>query len=300
MSPVRIETDRGVRLLGWRHDLVPPHVETNHRLLLAQYPDLAGPARPAEVDLRPFMGPVLNQLALGACGPNAVMDAARTRGQIQLSLGGQPGSVLLGARLGPYWFTRFTYGLVGEDSGVDLATLVGVIAGLGFCAEEYCPYSDEQSGGYDPQNPYPFQREPSTLYLEKALLQKGKLRTSKIDDGTAAGYLKNLEIAIANQFPIPYGALVSEDFVHGNFDPTVALPATKGIPAGGHAMEYVGYGFDRLGNPAIRSRTSWGEAPFGPGSEDGTFLVSPEFVTKSTSDAWAITDAPTFLDVGGL
>ena len=244
------------------------------------------------------MGPVINQLTLGSCVSNANHDAIRTRAKILLANTGKAGSILLGSRLQTYWFIRFTYGEVDQDSGADNTTAIEVLTGLGFCAEGFWPYSDEQAATYDPSSPDPYRREPSTLSMEQATPHKQVLKANRIDSSSSDEYLLALRTSLATGYPVPFGAQVSQDFCQGNIDPTVPIPATV-TSVGGHDMWFTGYETASNGQSAFRARTSWGVAPFGPGSEDGTFLVSEDFVTQSTSDAYAIVDVPILIDSTG-
>jgi hypothetical protein len=132
---------------------------------------------PASFDGRASMGPVLDQGGLGSCMLNAFQDAIRTWAQRQTGH-----AVQLGSRLWPYWFVRWVYDEVTIDSGSDGQTIVETFRNMGNVEEAHWQYDDTCSGGYNSDAPDPFQREPSSLSMELALPQRGKLVAERLDN----------------------------------------------------------------------------------------------------------------------
>ena len=227
------------RFYGWKPS--PPDQRdfkfaTPSRLMAAMPScnDCSQPALPA-----PFE-PAFNQGAIGSCGPNSAS------GDILYDLLRRGILSQIPSRLFIYWFTRFIMGTVGQDSGVDIRSMLKALARFGWCDESLYPYNVDA-----------FTAKPS----QEAVDQAAQRRIVKYQSVPQAS--EQMRGCLAGGDPFIYGFTVYESFEAVGRSGMVPMPSMQERPVGGHAILAVGYNDGpgvQLGIPPqhYKMRNSWG------------------------------------------
>jgi C1A family cysteine protease len=240
-----------------------------HRAELAQ-------ARRSFVDLSDRLPPVVDQGALGSCGPTSIAALMSFLYPEQ----SEPFS-----RLQMYWNVRVIEGTTEEDAGVETRTLFRVAQLTGMAPEKLWPYESDGSR---------YLEEPT----EEVFNAAGAFTIDTYSRLVAASsYLACLN----SNFPIVLGFIVPESLDgddiarHG----VMAMPAAGENYVGGHVVVAVGYdtnfkssdvfkksGVDpaRMSDVAIKIRNSWGPS----WGLKGHFWMPLPFATNPSTggDAW--------------
>lgn len=205
------------------------------------------PAAPA-ADLKRLVLNVLDQLQVGSCVWNAIMQLLRMNRVLQGDV-----SPELAARLAGYVLTLLFEGEL-ADNGCDPLDAFQVLKTYGFCRESRFPYSeaaffamvaaaqkDPKAGRLPPdvERWMIDQRDKSDLDYARVI---------GTSDGDKIDQIKRL---ICAGHGSTWGGPVTNAFCEGAFDPNVPMEYPTGDIAGGHEMLIVGY--DEISAIALNS-----------------------------------------------
>lgn len=233
------------------------------------------------VDLTANMGPLLNQGALGSCGPNTASEMITYDQKVE----GLP--LIEPSRLFIYYTTRDLMGTVNQDSGVDNRTLLKALAEFGFCAESLWPYDVSI-----------FTTKPGAAAYAAALPNViTSYAAVEVD-------LQQMQACLATRFPFMFGFDVFEQIMSdaAAANGIVADPSPGETPIGGHDVTICGYTTVQMpginpGNiwPAntFRFRNHWFNEDGSPWGDGGYGYVSFKYATgPNASDFWVINAVP--------
>ncbi len=235
----------------------------------------------ATLDLSVNMGPLLDQGALGSCGPNTADEVLTFDEKVQLL------PVTYASRLFIYWYTRYLMGTVDQDSGVDNRTMLKALATYGFCSEALWPYADDDTT---------FKTQPNATAIASAL-------ANKITSYAAvAQTLAQMEGCLASGFPFIFGFDCFEQIESDQAASNGILTMPSGQPIGGHDVSIVGYSTVQAtgvkpGNvwPAgtFKFRNHWSNQDGSPWGDGGYGYIPFAYATGAhASDFWVINAVP--------
>lgn len=191
---------------------------------------------PPKVDLRSSLSAVEDQEDIGSCVANAVVGSmeylALKRTQKRFLCFKQYKDL---SRLFVYYNARRRDGCVEIDAGTTIRSAIKSLAEDGVCAEKIWPYDTSKWA----------ERPPDKAY---DLAEKRQIR-----DYYRAFDSQDIMQALALGFPVPFGAMITDDFMKVGGDGEVSMPS--GQVVGGHAMLIVGYLKD---DRKFIVRNSWG------------------------------------------
>ena len=221
-------------------------------------------AVPPSVDLRPQMGPIFDQGALGSCTANAVCGYAEYIWNFEKKTKFVP------SRLYSYYNTRALEGTTRYDSGASIRDTVKAANSNGFCHENLWPYVINKFTV----------KPPSSAYAD------GKLHPA-IKYQRVTQVQSQMKAALASGYPIILGFSVYESFESDAVAKTGIVPmpdVTTEQLLGGHAVDIVGYN-DSKNWWVVRNSwgTGWGD--------QGYFYVPYNYFTNPllASDLWTLT-----------
>jgi C1A family cysteine protease len=217
---------------------------------------------PKTVDLRNKMSPIVDQGQLGSCTANAIVSGLRE----YLLIKAEKALVRL-SRLFLYYEERKLEGTIAEDSGATLRDGMKVLAKIGVCPEEDCPYDVNK-----------FTEAPSV----KAYAEAGQY---KISEYHRVVNLDSLKVALSEGMPVVFGFEVYESFESEKVAKTGIVPQPKKNESilGGHAVLAVGYVEEGKSSGKLIVRNSWGQAW---GDHGYCYMSYPVFNTL-VMDMWA-------------
>lgn len=198
-------------------------------------------ALPAEVDLREWCAPVMNQDAIGSCTAHGVTGCARyhiikrgTTYDFDMS------------RLQLYYDSRASEDTVNADSGAMIRDVIKTLGKKGVGHEELWPYDISRFMEAPPQEVYDDAVQYKALKYERVPVSVNGLKT-----------------ALASGHPVVIGISVYESFESQGTASTgiVPMPQRGEDAMGGHCMLVVGYG-QKPGYFTVRNSwgTDWGDA----------------------------------------
>ncbi len=235
-------------------------------------------ALPPSADLTAGMGPVLDQLSLGSCGPNSIdsliMFDQQKQGLIQRSV----------SRLFVYYQTRVLMNTVGQDSGVDNRTMLKALAQFGYCDENLDPY-----------NISAFTQAPPPAAVVAAAQNK------VVNYSAVPQTLDGMKGCVASGFPFLFGFSVYESFEGQQASKTgiIPLPGPSESLLGGH--DVTPCGFSDVQKPGMKAGNVWPANTFrfknswNPGWGDMGFGYFPyAYMTDPnlSGDFWVINAIP--------
>jgi hypothetical protein len=194
---------------------------------------------PEEIDMRPQMSPVVNQLSLGSCTANAIASGMR---EYMILRSGQPLSVL--SRLFLYWQERKLMNTIDQDSGAFLRDGFKSLQQIGVPEETLYPYDISRFA------------DTPTEEAVKAAKRFSITSYYRITNGS----ISEIKTSLTNGFPVVVGIRIYDSFE------TQAVGDTGIVPMpdlntenclGGHAVLFVGYKKIN-GEPYWIVRNSWG------------------------------------------
>lgn len=235
---------------GWNRDSPDPR---DKLFLATQLPVMV------DVDLRPKMPLVFDQLRLGACTSNAstavVEYAERKEGDRdwdRLS------------RLEVYFYSRLLEGNAAVDAGAEIRDSFKVLAQRGAAREKFWPYDISKFAAVPPSS-----LSRSDRYHR--VLEYRAVAASTID----------MMSCLAQGFPFAFGFDVYESFEDLGPD-ALYNPGPGEQYLGGHAVVCVGY---RVASQTWIVRNSWGE----DWGDAGHFYVPRDWMARNAEDAWTVT-----------
>jgi C1A family cysteine protease len=220
-------------LKGWKKDKRDPR-----DFLFKMLPTIPQEKLPASIDLRNKMSSVEQQGGVGSCTANAAVGALEYLKHDKLE------SRFLWfkrfkdlSRLFVYWNTRDLDGSVDADGGASIRDTIKALAKFGTCYEKTWPYSETK-----------WAAKPSERCYKEAEQFKSKVYYR------AETRLEVLN-ALAQRFPVEFGAVLYESFEAAGIGGTVPMPLSSERQIGGHAMLIVGYS---IPSEHFIVRNSWG------------------------------------------
>lgn len=246
---------------GWLPD--PPDRKdwlAGHRLVLP-------PPAASSASCKAYVGPVLDQGALGSCVAQAVAKQIYASHCRQ----GMP-APKLASRLAIYYLARATHRMQHFDSGTYLRAAYQILNKFGFCEEAAWPYIAENFATMPPAKAFrlAFDQRKPTEYLR--IHETGPQR------------LETVRLCLAAGLPVAFGTMVGDDFIS-----SFGVNKIHDIPASntaGHAMLLVGYENDRF--EVMNSwGPGWGNAGFGWMTED-------YIAWERTQDLWVARHTPPY------
>lgn len=231
---------------------------------------------PTMADLRPNMGPLLNQADLGSCGPNSAAEMICYDQKVE----GLP--VVVPSRLAIYYNTRVIMGTVSQDSGVDNRSMLKALSKSGFAPESLDPYVTSL-----------FTRPPPSVEVSTAL------QNLVTDYAAVPVDLASMKAAIASGFPFLWGGEVFQgiESSHASLTGIVPDPGQFETPVGGHDIVFCGYddnGFGKIAGGCFLFRNHWVRDDGSPWGEGGYGFMSYAYATNAAlaGDFWVINSIP--------
>jgi C1A family cysteine protease len=235
---------------GWKRDSPDPR---DLLFLATQTPVMV------DVDLRPKMPLVFDQLALGACTSNAstaVTEYAEHRE------GDRDWGRL--SRLEVYYRSRELEGSTSEDAGAEIRDSFKVIAQRGAARESLWPYDISKYADTPP-----------------ASLSRSDRYHRAIEYRAVAASPIDMMSCLSQGFPFAFGFDVYESFE--NLGPDALYnPGVGEQLLGGHAVVCVGY---KTSDKTWIVRNSWGTG----WGDHGHFYVPLVWMARNAEDAWTVT-----------
>lgn len=191
---------------------------------------------PESVDLRPQCPPIYDQGDLGSCTANAIVGAyefdLNKQDTVKIDYRGAHGLPLDGklytplSRLFLYYNERDAEGTVNIDAGAFIRDGMKSIAKQGVCEEALWPY-DIQLFSHEPSEEAYVNAEKHQAIFYSAVNQS----------------IQDIQIALADEFPVIFGFTVYESFESKEVAKTGIMPMPKRGEriVGGHAVLAVGY-----------------------------------------------------------
>jgi C1A family cysteine protease len=249
---------RAVPRFGWKPEL-PDHRDYSYsqRRLGFERPV----ALPAQVDLRQYCPPIMDQGELNSCTANALGAAFAFDRKKQGAHDFSP------SRLFIYYNERKIEGDIPEDGGAYLRDGIKTLVDSGVCPESSWPYDATE-----------FAAEPLSRCYQLAQDYKAlsyySLDNAKLDE---------LRTCLAAGFPFVFGFSIYNSFFQADQNAGIVPMPGDEQPIGGHAVLAVGY------NDATRMFTiqnSWGTQNRG---DHGFYYMPYDYVTSdSCDDFWTI------------
>ena len=215
----------------------------------------------ASVDLRMtgLLPPVMNQGAIGSCTAHGTFVCAGYDLNKK-----NPGLFKVWSPLGLYWWSRYSEGTVGSDSGAVIRDVMKVIADHGVGSNDYWPY--DLTKLYD---------KPSQDFEDDSPSYKAQSYSSVANNSSA------IKAALAQVGPVVFGMTIYSSFESEEVTATgiVPMPGAGENVMGGHCMAFVGYANGRY---IVQNSwdTDWG---------DKGFCYIPEaYINEYASDLWTI------------
>lgn len=276
------------RALGWKRspdkaaDDAPDW--TLDRLKVATTP-------PPEHDASRLVLSILDQGQLGSCVANAGFQCVRGSHVKQLlELGWDISKIkafppALGSRLFGYWLARSFWHETSVDAGTHIRTFYEMINRFGFPPESIWSYTDEDRDRPNAK----FKQQPSTAAFMAAFDQRAPTTYVRITEG--AGKVDEIKRALASDYLVEFGTLVTERFCRSDFDADKPVPRPKPSDpvAGGHALTGAGYN-----SGGVLVPNSWGP----DWGRRGWCTLSWEYVEwEEFTDIWAVKHSPRFPEV---
>lgn len=243
--------------LGWiRQDPDSRDYSVDHpeiKPILAKLKVRAAP--PASVDLRKWCTPITDQEELGSCTANALA------GLVGYFINRKMGKIFEPSRLFTYYMTRKLEGSpTSQDTGATIRGTIGSLAQFGVPPESDWPYNMKKYKTIpDLYSSLRAQNYKGTKY---ALIDQPKM--------SRADVLTAIRAQLAAGMPIEFGTAVWQEIFDVGSDGMIPYPAPDELPAGGHAVDAVGYDDNMTigsckGAILIRNSwgTSWGMAGYG-------------------------------------
>lgn len=218
---------------------------------------------PAEVDLRKWMPPILDQGEIGSCVSHSITSALRWH----LRRAGAAYDPL--SRLQVYYYARYLEKTILEDAGCEIRNGIKSVQKFGAAKEDLWPYIENK-----------FTIEPPD-----EVKRLGMLWTSLTYERVPVG-VNSLKVALAEGFPVVIGISLFDSFESGDVEKTGIVPfpdIENESMTGGHAMLCVGYG-QKPGYFTVANSWSeeWGDKGYCYIPEK--YIGSPKF----GSDYWII------------
>lgn len=229
-------------------------------------------------DLSAGMGPLLDQLDLGACGP-FTLDECVTYNQIQQGLAPTGAAPLF-----TYYTTRFLMGTVDQDSGVDNRTLLKAAAGYGYPPEALYPYDTSK-----------FRQKPPQAVIDAAARNKITSYAAVAKD------LATMKATLVAGDPFCFGFDVFDQMMSAECTRTGVLAMPAGSLLGGHDVAVVGY--SDVDRPGVLAGNTWPARHFKfrnhwtdrgrPWGDGGYGYVPYEYATgPHADDFWVVNAVP--------
>jgi C1A family cysteine protease len=192
-------------------------------------------------DVSSRTGPMLNQGALGTCGPNTTAEC------IDYDELAENQALAAPSRLYIYFNTRYLQGSVSTDSGVQNRTMLKALAIYGYCPETMWPYSDDKTT---------FLLQPS----QDCYTTGG--RNLITNYASVAVDLNQMKGVISTGFPFIFGTYVFQGIESDAAASTgiVPMPASGEQPIGGHDVSFVGY--SDIQQPGVKPGNIWPAGTF--------------------------------------
>jgi len=228
---------------------------------------------PPEVDLRPYLAPVMNQGPIGSCTGHGVTGAFRflriKSGKADIPL----------SRLQNYFDAREMEDSIEADAGAEIRDNIKAAARLGIAREELWPYDITKFADRPPPHVYDNAQNYQAIEFQRVPVS-----------------VIGLKQVLADGFPVVIGVSLFDSFEsreveHGGVVPMPDLGVETLV--GGHCMLVVGFG-QRDGYFTVRN--SWGD-DWGDG---GNCYMPYQYLGSIDygSDYWVIREAE-FLDALG-
>lgn len=234
-------------------------------------------------DLSGHMGPQLDQLKEGSCGPNSVEEI------LQWLQSYQELPVVGSSRLFTYYNTRLLMGTVDEDSGVDNRTMMKALARYGTIPEEIDPYDDTPESMIRVPGGEMYSLGAANLIDEYAAIVQSLGQMQATLDTLGRPFLFGFNV---------YSQIESDEAAA-----TGLIADPSGSPIGGHDVTVCGYTSVELpgvlpGNkwPAgtFKVRNHWTRSDGLPWGDGGYGYVRFGYATNvsQAGDFWVIKRAP--------
>lgn len=239
--------------------------DSRNILFKEEHYSVASSNLPISFDLRSsgFVAPILNQGALGSCGPCEISNALRFCIRKEKSIDFQP------SRLFIYYYARIIDNSpITEDTGISIKSALNAIQKYGVCSEENLPYDITK-----------FTIKPSLQEISAALQHIKGFTYKSIPQN-----LISIKQALFSGFPIVLGIQVYDSFESDIVSKTgtVSLPTTTDTLLGGHCCAAIGYCDTTQTFTLCNSWGNWGNA--GYFTLPYNYLLDP----KLASDFWQI------------
>jgi C1A family cysteine protease len=225
-----------------------------------------GLTRPPAIDLRHYLGPIKDQLQLGACTGFAGSELReflyRRYFAYEKNTVDAPGD-FVASPLFLYYQERLIEGTVNEDSGAQIRTVCQALNQRGICLESEDPYQ--------PKN---FETPPTSAQVSEALLHRAGAyhRILNLDEMLAC---------LASGYTFLIGMQVFSSFEDIGADGLMPMPVADEACLGGHCVHAVGYDD---GNKRLTVQNSWAKT-WGDG---GFFYMPYDYAGNSdlVFDSW--------------
>jgi C1A family cysteine protease len=243
-----------------KYNLKPAVLTGNEKLFKLDHHSLKGITLPEKYDLRTVfpecIPPVLDQLQLGACGPNEISNAMR------FCLAREKVSIFQPSRLYIYYFTRLFEGSdINQDTGVSISGACGAVSKYSACSEN--------NWGYDITK---FTLQPPRNALIAAHTHIPGFKFLQVPQN-----LTSIKTALVSGFPILIGVQLYSSFESDEVTKTgvVPMPDTKKEQLlGGHCLMIIAYD-DKT--QTFTGMNSWGGGPNGWGQQ-GFFTIPYAYI----------------------
>jgi hypothetical protein len=228
---------------------------------------------PSSLDISSRMGPQLDQMSLGACGPNT---AAESIDCDEIAENISP--LVPPSRLFIYYATRDIMGTTDQDSGVDNRSMLKALATYGYCPESMWPYADDATT---------FTTKPSAACYQAAL-------ANRITNYLAVPVvLDQMKASIYLGHSVIFGFEVFQQIMSSQAAQTGVLttPASTDNSIGGHDVSLVGWDDS---TQMFKFRNHWMNGPGQPWGDNGYGYIPYAYATSANwvSDLWVINAVP--------
>lgn len=225
------------RALGWKKPrpravagrTLPERLEARQLVL---------PPAPPSADIKRLVLNVLDQLQIGSCVWNAILQLVRTVMVLQGVVNPE-----LASRLAGYVMTLLMEGQL-ADNGCDPLDAFQILKTFGFCRESHFPYSEAAFAAMVEAA----KRDPAAGRLPPAVERymidqrdKANLDYARVIGATDGDKIDQIKRLIAAGHGVTWGGPVTNAFCEGAFDPSVPMEYPTRDVAGGHEIIIGGY-----------------------------------------------------------